>query len=499
MTQPHKDINYFLAEKLLDVFLKFPDNKAIHINDTYISYQELFFRTKNIYNQLPTDKTYDKIGIYCFNDIDTFASIIATVLYGAAFVPLNSKFPVERNKKLIEQCGLEIVLSSQCNNDTTIIKNSSQAKVLYTGSSLISEKTISISELRKSFQPLSYILFTSGSTGLPKGVPVSNKNIYYFFRYFQTNYSFNSNDRFLQVYEPTFDVFVFSFFMPLLSGACCYFVSDEGVKFSKIIASLKQHHITVVSMVPTVLRYIEKYLPEIHLPALRYSFFSGDALYYDLAAKWSKSIPNAQLHNFYGPTETTIVCTRYVFDIEKAATESINNIVPLGQPFEGMEYIIIDDDNNQALKGELCFCGTQVIDSYLNNTHPEQFFEIDNKKYYKTGDIASANENGNLLFHGRKDAQVKINGYRIELAEVENALNNLLHAQCVVISYASKQGNKLVAFINSNLYSSDSITELLETTLPAYMIPQQFIFVEQFKLNSNGKIDKNKLLQLITV
>jgi D-alanine--poly(phosphoribitol) ligase subunit 1 len=480
----------------------YPNNNALFINNHYYTYKQLWQIVKQIHQQLSAQKQHLIFGVYCTDDIETYAAILAINLYGAAYVPLNSKFPVSKNKKIIEKCELQIVLTSVQAEVTNELKQHVDAKfinvVVISDAKTIkikNEITINQNDYQKVEQPNVYILFTSGSTGEPKGVPISKTNVNHFFEYFLTNYNFNENDRFLQVYELTFDVSVFSFFMPLVVGACCYVLPTDGIKFIKTIEYLLNYKITVVSMVPTTLRYLENYLPEIKLTDLRHSFFSGDALHHNLAVKWSKAIPNAVIHNFYGPTETTIVCTRYVFNTKQSEKESVNNIVPLGKAFEGVEFIIIDENNIPTQKGELCFSGTQVITSYLNNTNEECFFTHHQKQYYKTGDIASVNEFGNLIFYGRTDSQVKINGYRVELTEVENAISKILDTRCVALTSKKNNSlNQLIVFIEKKTVDEKELKEKLQLILPDYMVPNQFIEVKNFVLNINGKIDKQHLL-----
>lgn len=475
----------------------FPKSNAIYVDGKQYTYQQLWEIVDWIYHKIPTGETYPVIGIYCTGDLHTYASIIAVNLYGAAFVPLNTKFPETRNRKIVEQSNLSLILCSTQNDDLNFIANGIEVIETKNGSNVIPPKIFEKFTYKKTEQPIAYILFTSGTTGIPKGVPVSHSNVNHFFNFFLSNYDFNEQDRFLQVYELTFDVSVFSFFMPLMVGACCYVLPDKGVKIFKIADYLKKFDITVISMVPTTLRYLAPYFNELSFPALRYSFFSGDALFHELAVKWNGSLPNGKIHNFYGPTETTIVCTRYVFDEERSAEESVNGIVPLGKMFEGMGFILVDENNQLVNKGELCISGTQVISGYLNNSDDDRFFIHNQIRYYKTGDIVSVNKHGNLVFYGRTDSQVKINGYRIELMELEHVISKITNTSVTVLCKPAENGlNKLIAYIEAKTINEHALKEKLNSILPAYMIPQQYVAVEKFVLNTNGKVDK-KLLENI--
>ncbi len=485
--------NDIIIKLFLTNVLEKPNNNAVYIDEQYYTYQELFNVVHAIYSILPVDTHPNHIGVYCNNDIYTYASILAIKLFGAAYIPLNSSFPVERNKNIIRQCTPSFLLSSLNNEETTAFsflldvintKEVAIKKVNY-------DKTFRYAQ---SNQHLSYILFTSGTTGEPKGVPVSKANTNSFFNHMLATYAFNGSDRFLQVFDLTFDVSVFSFFTPLLCGGCCYVLPSDGVKYLKILECLQKFEITVVAMVPTLLTYIKQYLSQIQLPHLRYSIFAGDVLYNNLAMLWQLSVPNAKVFNMYGPTECTIVCSSYtVNENDRLPNESIKPL-PIGKLFDKHDFLIIDNDDKRCEKGELCIAGCQVIDGYINNENSEKFLVEGDKKYYKTGDLVSLNLEGDLVFHGRVDSQVKINGYRVELMEIEKAIITLTKCNCVVVHSLNHTNlGQLVAYIETNGINEEKLKGDLRSLLPIYMIPNAYIAIEKFKLNANGKIDKNFL------
>jgi D-alanine--poly(phosphoribitol) ligase subunit 1 len=491
MSQSLLNKNESIAQRAAAVALKYPGNYALYIDQRYYTYKVFFNIVHAIYNKIPGGKLYNRIGIWCNDDVYSYAAILAVNLYGAAYVPLNKKYPSARNQRIILESKPDLIMSSYITEEITSL--SAELPLMLTADAV--DLTASMNSLkRKPEQDICYILFTSGSTGEPKGVPVTNSNVNAFFDHFLKNYDFQPEDRFLQTYELTFDVSVFSVFMPLLAGACCYILPDEGIRPVKIVECLQKYKITVLSMVPGVLKYLDSYLDEIKLPDLRYSFFSGDALYHHLAVRWSHCMPNGKVHNFYGPTETTIVCTSYVFEEKRSGMESVNGIVPVGKPFEGMEFIITDEKHKKTEKGELCFTGTQVIPAYLNNANEEKFFMHDSKRYYSTGDIVSLNEHGNLVFHGRSDSQVKINGYRVELMEVEKALRNVSGLNCLILCVEEAGINRLYAFLETGSTDEQLLKQKLADSLPYYMIPHRLISVERFPLNTNGKTDRKALI-----
>jgi amino acid adenylation domain-containing protein len=481
----HHQSAYFLAQGFLNSCKNFPSHHAIFINKWHFSYSDLLEKVEIIFAQICEEELPVCIGIYTLDSIWTYAAILAISISGASYLPLNPKFPKQKIKQVIEESELKLILSENKLNISQKVKEV-----------IIDTKTTRREQAKHLVnQDLAYLLFTSGTTGDPKGVPVSKKNCEAFFSTIEKDFIFLPQDKFLQPYELSFDVSVFSIFAAWNCGACIYVVPDEGFKYLNCLTFLKDHDITVCSMVPTVLQYVEKYLHEFSFPKLRLSFFSGDKLYQHLTKKWQKIAPNAQIISCYGPSETTIVCTSYLWQEQIADQEAVNNIVPLGKAFAGMDYLMVDENNLIVKDGiaELCFCGDQVISAYLHQKNEERFFKFEGKRYYKTGDLAQVNTNGNLIFCGRKDTQVKINGFRVELLEIENAIFELTKKNCVVISKIENDMTLLIALIETKSIDIALIKIQLSETIPAYMIPSQFLSLEKFPLNLNGKIDRQQL------
>lgn len=485
-TYSNINANSRLAEGFLFWYKHCPNAIALNINDVNYSYSELFNKSLCIYSNIKHLEN-ELIGIQCVNHVNTYAAILAVSYIGSAYVPLNAKYPSDKIKEIVEDSKLKQVVCF--NNDFDFLSETNLLKI-------DDELKAGQVELElKNNSRLAYVIYTSGSTGKPKGVPVSRGNVNHLFNYYLNEYDFNNNDRFLQSYELSFDVSVFSIFCAWNVGASVYVVPESNAKHIAIFKTIQQHKITIASFVPSVLSLLEKYLPEFKFPELRYSFFSGDALKHTLAKKWKSCLPNGVIHNFYGPTETTIVCTRYIWQEEEAGQESRNNIVPIGKPFPQMNFILVSESGEVVFElnaeAELCFEGAQVIDSYLNKMYEDRFLQINNKRYYKTGDRVSLNERGNLIFHGRLDSQVKINGYRVELAEIENAIHDTCACSNKVIVESKNGANQLIAFIESD--KEINLHELLGKRIPLYMIPSKFIFVKYLPLTINGKLDVEQL------
>ncbi len=499
-------IKFSLAHQFYKQCLQNGDNMALFINNQHYSYKELLGLVYHIY--LSIQQKYNQnhssfVGIYFEDNIESYAGLLAIIFSGAAYVPLNPKFPIDRNKSALDKAEVSLLLYSE-----NLPKELAADRACIQIEKKIYDQPYMPSKMAEFIETdIAYLLFTSGTTGEPKGVAVSKSNVEALFNCFKDDptLQFDASDRFLQVYELSFDVSVFSFFMPLSWGAGCYILPQTGIRYLNILKMMKEHKITVVSMASTMLYFVARYLQEIQLPHLRLSLLTADALNHQLAIKWSATAPNCRIENWYGPTEGTIWCTRYVWEEKQAALETVNDLVAIGKPLPGIKAILVDEDLSPTPageKGELCISGQQVVTAYLNGEKPESFFEADYQGkqhlFYRTGDLVSLNSKGNLLFHGRADSQVKINAYRIELGEIEAALRKITDKMTAVVCMPNANGIKeLYAFVEGKSIDEESIKKNLVLVLPKYMIPKHIFAITKIPTSLNGKIDRNQLKQTL--
>ena len=490
----------------LSPFLKYKDssNDAICVKDKIISYAEFFNRIDyvlTLVNDLP-DKY---IGLYATDDALTYASIVALWFSGKAYVPLNPNQPLERHIEVINSVGLNYVLTSDANYDADgtaeMIVTSGEDFTCYNRKTDL--KPIDVPD-----NDLAYILFTSGSTGKPKGVQICRGNVGTFIDSMNNiGLDVNENDKCLQPFDLTFDFSVSSYLIPLVKGACMFTVPNKAVKFTYIAGLLEDYHLTVLQMVPSMIRNLLPYMDEVDTSCVRYNILCGEALFPNIIIDWHKSNPEMVTYNMYGPTEDTVFCTYYLINkrnIDNLKLSKQSGAVSIGVDFKNNESRIIDENNNFVVEknvlGELCLCSSQLSPGYWQrpDENNSKFFERDGKRWYKTGDLCYQAEDGNFMHEGRSDSQVKINGFRVELGEIENVYKKTSGKFCVVLPYINAQNNiELAIVVESKSYDYTEHKEKLMEVLPAYEIPSTWLFEPKFPLNQNGKIDRRSLKELV--
>jgi amino acid adenylation domain-containing protein len=473
---------------------------AFCIGEVFYSYSELSQLVSNIRFVISEKivNTEKLIGLVTNDDLETYASIIALWLEGKAYVPVNPLYPIDRNLQILEFTESKYIIDSS-------------AESIYSGSLVVIKSidltTKKINLVPKAIPPedLAYILFTSGSTGVPKGVPISFKNLNALIVALDKDPLFNlkPTDKCLQMFELTFDFSLVTYLPPLLYGACVYTIPKNTIKYFYIYKLIQNQGLTVLTMVPSIIHYLRPYFKEINSEKVRYCSFGGGKLYSDIAEEWSKCIPKSQIFNYYGPTEFTVYSGYYLYEY-KTRRKNNKGIISIGSTLSGVKYLIADSNNNEVSTGEigeLCLSGAQLTPGYWKNEekNKEVFFsKMDNGKkvrYYKTGDLCYLDGEGDYMYVGRSDFQVKIRGYRVELGEIEHHIKEKLEKiEITVIDIFNNLENaELALAIIAKPFDLKELKEHLKEKLPEYMIPTKFAFFDEFPHSVNGKVNRNEL------
>lgn len=493
-----------LIDSLYKSISNHSSNTAFCINEKKYAYKEFSDLISIIRIEIQEKVNFDEkiIGLYANDDIYTYASIIALWLENKGYVAINPLFPDNRNIEILDSVGCKTLLNSY--NETLPIAN---LRLIDTKD--LKHKPRELKNKPNNKDGIAYIIFTSGSTGKPKGVPISFGNISAFAEelHHDRHFNLNEKDRCLQMFELTFDMSVVSYLLPLLYGASIYTIPKGKIKYMHVFSLLENHKLTVLITVPSIINYLRPYFSEINAPQVKVSCFAGGKLFDDVANEWNKCIPNAQIINYYGPTETTIYCGYYLYTPPEKRKNK-NNIISIGKTFNNTYYLVIDENNNvvpDGTTGELAIAGAQVTPGYWKDPEKNKkvFFNKiingENKRYYKSGDLCYKDNEGDYMYVGRNDFQVKIQGYRIELGEIE------YHTKKVITDYNfvvldienGSDNNELYLIIESDKFDYKSITDYLKEKLPIYMVPTQIRFINAIPHNINGKIDRKQLKKII--
>ncbi|MFE2309464.1 amino acid adenylation domain-containing protein, partial [Streptomyces sp. NPDC059411] len=426
-----------------------PENPALSLRGTTWTYRELDGIARLWAAALAQQATRPKrVAILGHRSIVTYAGFLAALYAGATVVPLNKKYPVARNRDILERAEVDVVLADAgslaqlgplldglADAPRVVLPETDEApgnlpaavRVLTRGD--VEACAPSVESVPVAPTDGAYLLFTSGTTGRPKGVPISHANAAAFLSANTERYGFSEGDRFTNTFDQTFDLSVFDLFMAWGSGGCL--VPMDTYDLMTPLDFVRVNDITVWFSVPSVavLQHRRGALEPDSLPSLRWSLFCGEALPAATAQAWQDAASGSVVENLYGPTEATIACLVHRWDPKTSPAGVVNGVVSIGSPYPGMAAAVLAEDGSPVPNGEtgeLCLSGHQVFEGYLNA--PEQTggaFHITPSAYgpdhrwYRTGDLVRRLDSGEYGYVGRLDTQVKILGHRIEMGEVE--------------------------------------------------------------------------------
>jgi amino acid adenylation domain-containing protein len=460
-----------------------------------------------------------RVGVLGARSEVSYGGVLAALLAGAAFVPLNPGFPPARTAAMMASARLDAViaersslghlraaLSSLPQAPPVVVPDSDggdagiDATVLGRGDV---DRIAPLGELPGAApEAIAYLLFTSGSTGTPKGVPISHANVAHFLGVTGRRYALTPEDRLTQTFEQTFDLSVFDLFMAWQSGACV--CPLEPVELLAPFGAVAARGITVWFSVPTAATLVRrtKQLRAGSLPALRWSLFCGEALTAETAAAWQEAAPNSVVENLYGPTECTIACLAYRWDRSRSPAECVNGLVPIGRPFDGIDAVVLGEDARPGGSGELCIAGPQTFAGYWGDpdTTARAFADLDGHRFYRTGDRVVVASSGDHAFLGRLDHQVKVLGHRVELGDIEATLRadpRVTDAVALPERLDGATAASIVAFVAGTDIDAATVERNVRERLPAHMVPRAIEIVGELPRNASGKIDRDALRRLV--
>ena len=482
-----------------------PDSLAILFEDMEITYFELNQKANQLGHYLRSLGVGPEklVGISLNRSMEMIISMLGVLKAGGGFVPIDPNYPEERISFMVEDSGINVLISS---SDISIpVKDKIRLVNVDSDWLLIDEHEPENIDIPISPENLAYVIYTSGSTGRPKGVMLRHRGLNNLNHAQSQKWSIGSHSRVLQFASMSFDASLSEIFNALCYGATLVLAKKETLSsIPELIELLRAKNITTATFPPSLL----KELPEIDLPQLQYLSSAGESCSASLARRWSR---DRYFYNAYGPTEATIGPTMY--EVKELSSDMVT--VPIGTPLENTQVYILDQNLKPVppgILGEICIGGIGLSRGYLGkpemtaekfipNPYLSLFDELQDgvdTRLYRTGDLGRFLPEGDIEFVGRIDSQVKVRGFRIELGEIENAL--LLHPDiedCVVIVREVVSGDpRLTSYIissNDDVPGIPELREYLTELLPDYMIPVGFVVIDEIPLTPNGKVDRNAL------
>ncbi|WP_130470324.1 AMP-binding protein [Candidatus Magnetaquicoccus inordinatus] len=512
-----------------------PERPALFVQDTLYRYQELLDYLLPLAQTLLQEDPQPEhpiVALFASRSLTAYASVLAIHYAGKGYAALNPLFPAERNRHILNLTDAILLIAdascieqlaellTQCEKSRIVLLPDQQTLPaccqkltqhrFLCHSEIFAHRSL-LQEPLQVEQQLAYLLFTSGSTGIPKGIAVPASSLNVFIANMLLRYHPTPEDRFSQHSDLTFDASVYDQFLCWAAGASLYCL-PHSIRYAPA-PFIRQHALTFWESVPSVVHFMKRMhqLKAGAFPSLRWSVFGGERLNLETVHLWQQAAPHSGIDNSYGPTESTICITGYIWRPGHSEAECLEGMVPIGLPYPGQQVAILREgvlyQEEEDVVGELCLSGSQVDTYYWRNeseTNRRYFCLNDDhgnpQRWYKTGDRVYWQQGVGLYYLDRMDRQLKIRGYRVELAEIEQVLQQVAQSDQVAVVGWTKPGTQVATIIGFVAHTQATHAALLagcSDRLPPYMVPNTLHTLEELPRNANGKTDLQQLLAIL--
>lgn len=483
---------------------RIPENTAVLDETGSYSFAELRYRARVLATRISSSTASHNlpIAVYLPKSKECIVAFAAILYSGNCYSPLDTKSPVQRVVSVLAKLCPQLVITDRAHAEKLVSAGIAAELLLCMDAATADHGSSEIPLPSNISTDPAYIIHTSGSTGVPKGVVVSHGSIIDYIEWARDCYSVTDQDRIGNQAPFYFDNSVLDIYLAFSTGATLIIIPEEYFSFPlKLMEYLRDEQISFIFWVPSLMASIANMdiLSNVRVPTLRKVLFAGEVMQNKHLNYWRRSFPDALFSNLYGPTEITVDCTYYIVDREFSDDEPL----PIGFPRRNSDILILDSQDRVTPigePGEICVRGSALAHGYwnepeltaaafgqnpLNAHYPERI--------YRTGDLAYRNQRGEIYFLGRSDQQIKHMGYRIELGEIETAAVAIPEIRNVCVLYDAANSRLVMFYQADQAIDPPAIRKAMLSRLPKYMVPAVCVYVKELPLNANGKIDRKAL------
>lgn len=501
---------HLVTEYLEDTAIRFP-NKVAFVDDardiTFQALREEALKVAYRLRAVTDDAKQFPVLVYLEKSISCVAAFLGTAYAGGFYSPVDTKMPAVRIEKIAQTLQPNVVLTDRAHREEAASFAGGAVVVAYEDI-MAEDAPLTDDEVRAKLAQMTdtdilYVLFTSGSTGVPKGVIIQHRAVVDYIEWITATYHFDETTVFANQAQFYFDVSVQDIYGTLRNGSMALLIKNRMFAAPvRVWKWMLKYRVNTIEWVPSMLTLISNFdiLDHMELPPLKNIFFAGEVMPMKQLNDWRRHYPDAVFANLYGPTECTVICAYYTLD----RSFSDDDVLPMGRACENCEAIVLDVDDHRITVpnkiGELCIRGTCLSAGYYGAPKKTAEAFVQNplqpnypETIYRTGDLVKYNERGELVYVSRKDYQIKHRGYRVELGEIDaaaTAVDGVDYACCLFDAVHDK-----LVLVYTGAASSEDVRAELSVRLQEYMIPAELHQRATMLFNLNGKIDRKALTE----